>query len=222
MSDNKKKVSVVSYYKTAIRSFNGEDRTPADIADKVKELFPEFVENKHNGINQIKAEIGSAFITKMSYEHEGYIANRKAKPKMMVRYDSNIIDDTDDNDDNDDNDEQYDRNKQIEISLRELSDTDVARLKGFKEIARLISIAGLKLDIDHAKSLRDKGKEHPDNLHFLTSSHNRKKNKKSVKRMTYKEQHDYITDNIKMEIRTGGEIDKNAITVYMKMLKAIY
>ncbi len=204
------------YYKEAVRAVGEEGGTAREVAEKVKELHPEFIEQKNGGVRQVADEIGSIFISRNSYERDGYIAIRDCSP-MRVVFNSDVPDVESAEDD-------YSRSDLTEDALREMTPADLARLKLFKELSKLITIAGLKVDVDHATSLHEgRTDAHtPDNLQLLTASHNRKKSKCSIPRLSWEQQEDYILRAAALEKSIGLRIDISAIVVYLKALKTIY
>jgi hypothetical protein len=123
----------------------------------------------------------------------------------------------------------YDRSEIIEKTEETWLSKDRIHASTYAYIQKLLWIhIGMKFEIDHAKSLKEGGKHSPENFHLLLKEHNRSKNSKSTKRMSYEEQVRYIkavvqAQNCYYEIYDEKEvIDNEAIEEIFKLLKTVY
>lgn len=104
-------------------------------------------------------------------------------------------------------DDSYNRDEILVKMRAGLSDVDSYKVSVIYEVARNInSIMGwvgkshqLKLEIDHAISLKEGGSHHQTNLQLLTQRHNASKGVTSSERMTVLEQKTYILNKIMVE-----------------------
>ena len=130
--------------------------------------------------------------------------------------------------------QQFNRTVVIKNAEAKMTRKDLNRIKMQKAVASSINDimkwknSDFSLEWDHAKALADKGAHSPENGQLISRQMNRTKNSKSMKRMTYKRQCDYINNNVEFYINDrfmdedDADIMRINVEAQLKLLEIYY
>lgn len=234
--------------KIITENYKNDTFTSQEIVDKFIDLHPEYIDLKINkgkdaeyALTQTRREVfgklSRILNTSGNYIKEenelailGFSLEKDDGLFTLVKIDS--FEQIDEEEENESIEIEFNREQIILEQTKSLSKIDKFRLNTIKEVAKNINtIMGwkgkthqLSLEVDHAKSIKEGGLHHPDNLQLLTQRHNAVKNSNSEERLCISKQIQYINKvvNIESSFLPDSEYLLLAVDVEINKLIKVY
>lgn len=123
-----------------------------------------------------------------------------------------------------DSDEAYDRAEIMEEHEAKWTPEDQSRYEMFQLVMKTFRKAGIKLDIDHAKSLKEGGQHHPDNMQLLLEADNRAKGAGSCPRYMWETQKAELVSHINRAGRLNrfNSDTTKQLNLMIRLLSTVY
>ncbi len=212
-------------YLEALKASN-EWVTASEWAQKVAELYPEILEeaevqargqkNDTTGMRELTARIHSN-IKRGAYDDSIEIdkSERPRKFRYIPKEELRRLEE-------EELQEELSRAERIRQDIQHLNSHEKYRIDEMGLIAKAFNqYFKTDLEIDHARSLSNGGKHHPDNMQLISKTHNRIKSQKSWTRMSKEKQIEYL-EKLKDYHSVLFQIDESIFDALIARLKQVY